>query len=300
MKKINLMARFVGISSLLLTLMCAETLSAQVTRGEVEGIATGRVRSTKASSAGAVSDFERGESDKEWINVADQQRENMRRFQFGARGGVSGLVIKNAATVNIHGLGGNAYQILNRCKYIDETTPRSERQNRVSWNVSAFGRFNFGKGGNLQLELNYDENRYETKLANQSDPDKFITTGTIYDRSLHIPVLIGWKYSVFRMYMGPQFRVWNQYKNSNTGDALKHNIDSSDILYNFKNVEIDHSLVEFVAGFAIEVSYFVLDFRYYTPFKQPVQKFYTSAASDASTDFKLGMHSFQVSMGFMF
>lgn len=296
MKNHTSFARFLGISGALFTLMAfGSTASAQVVRGEVGGIPSGG--RLNASSAYSV-DTTRHESSKEWVSVAAQQRENRKTFEFGVKGGISGLAIKNAASVDIKGLGGNTYQIINRCRYIDENTPRSERNNRVSWNVSAFGRYNFGVGGNLQVEVNYNENRYETRLTYQSDPDNYMSTGTVYDRAVKIPLLIGWKYSFFRMYMGPQFNVWTSYKNQY--EPLKQGVtDPSLGLFRLQDVNVKHSLVEFTCGFAFEIQHFLIDFRYYTPFKEPVQRFY-SEGNNEPTEFKIGMHTFQVSVGAMF
>ncbi|MBP3425971.1 MAG: hypothetical protein J6K81_04555 [Rikenellaceae bacterium] len=318
--------RILTLASAMVLLGGLTNINAQ-TRGEVTGIATGQIRKvekpvTATKSADYDINAKRGEQSAEWVRVAEHTKRFTPRFQYGVKGGINGLVLNNSAAMNEKGVGNRQYSVNNSCKYYYEDTPRSERQNRVSWNISAFGRFNFGQG-NLQAEINFNENRYETVLINQTwSPDKRIMTGTIYDRSIDIPVLIGWKYSIFRLYVGPQFRVWTKYNTANEGTfeykdpsmdgqiiKLETNVknvgfdpnkpDQEFDKFGLQRVEIDHSVVHFAMGMSFEFSNVVIDARYVTPFKRPVQNFY-SFNNNIPISYKLSYHTIQVGVGVIF
>ena len=298
------------------------------TRGEVTGFATGQIRKvekpvTATRPAGYDVDSKRGEQPAEWVSVAQRTKQFTPKFQWGVKGGLNALVLENSAESDGKGLANKHYSIINSDKYYYEDTPRSERQWRVSWNVSAFGRFNFGTG-NLQAEVNFTENRYETILINTLwSPDKRIMTGTIYDRSIDIPVMIGWKYSIFRLYLGPQFKVWNSYRTANEGTfdyadptlggqkvTLPVNVanvnfnpnkpDQEIDKFGLQRVNVDHNVVHFVGGMSFEFSNVVIDARYVTPFKRPNQEFYSFNNPNPSATYKLTYHQLQFSVGVIF
>ena len=298
------------------------------TRGEVTGFATGQIRKveqpvTATRPAGYDVDSKRGEQPAEWVSVAQRTKQFTPKFQWGFKGGINALVLDNSAESDGKGLANKHYSIINSDKYYYEDTPRSERQWRVSWNVSAFGRYNFGTG-NLQAEVNFTENRYETVLINTLwSPDKRIMTGTIYDRSIDIPVMIGWKYSIFRLYLGPQFKVWNSYRTANEGtfdyadptqggkiETLPVNVknvgfnpnklDEEMDKFGLQRVNVDHNVVHFVGGMSFEFSNVVIDARYVTPFKRPNQEFYSFKNPVASATYKLTYHQLQFSVGVIF
>jgi len=296
------------------------------TRGEVTGFATGQIRKVEKSvSATTPENYNinagRGEKKAEWVREAETAKKFTKQFEFGVKGGINGLILQNSAAMNENGLGNRQYSVNNSCKYYYEDTPRSERQNRVSWNVAAFARFNFGQG-NLQAEVLFNENRYETVLINSLwSPDKRIMTGTIYDRSIDIPILIGWKYSIFRLYVGPQFRVWSKFNTANEGTfdyvdpntkeikPLKVNVENIGFdpnnpdkefeKFGLQTVNVDHSVVHFAAGMSFEFANVVIDARYLTPFKRPIQEFY-GFDSQTPTRYKLSIHTIQVALGVKF
>ena len=298
------------------------------TRGEVTGFATGQIRKVEkpvaaTRPAGYDVDSKRGEQPAEWVSVAQRTKQFTPKFQWGFKGGINALVLDNSAESDGKGLANKHYSIINSDKYYYEDTPRSERQWRVSWNVSAFGRYNFGTG-NLQAELNFTENRYETVLINTLwSPDKRIMTGTIYDRSIDIPVMIGWKYSIFRLYLGPQFKVWNSYHTANEGTfdyadptlggqkvTLPVNVknvgfnpnkpDQEIDKFGLQRVNVNHNVMHFVGGMSFEFANIVIDARYVTPFKRPNQEFYSFNNPKASATYKLTYHQLQFSVGVMF
>ena len=303
------------------------TLKAQ-TRGEVTGIATGQIRKverpvTASHPADYDVDSKRGEQPAEWVSVAQRTKQFTPKFQWGVKGGVNALVLDNSAESDGKGLANKHYSIINSDKYYYEDTPRSERQSRVSWNVSAFGRYNFGTG-NLQAEVIFTENRYETVLINTLwSPDKRIMTGTIYDRSIDIPVMIGWKYSIFRLFIGPQLKVWNSYRTANEGTFdykdptlggkkvtlpvnvanvgfNPNNLDEEMDKFGLQGVNVNHNLVHFVCGMSFEFSKVVIDARYVTPFKRPQQEFYSFNNPVPSATYKLTYHQLQFSVGVLF
>lgn len=159
-----------GITTLMAVVLTANA-QAQV-RGEVQGFGTGQIRKVHQTvKAPTAPDVVTNEPDHnpEWVRVAEMMSKYTPRFQYGVRGGISALKLVNSEEIDGKGLAGGMLAILNSSKYIYQNTPRSQRQNRVSWNLTAFGRFNFGGGmGNIQLELNYAENRYETAVVNQN------------------------------------------------------------------------------------------------------------------------------------
>ena len=303
------------------------TLKAQ-TRGEVTGFATGQIRKVERPVTAATPtdydvDSKRGEQPAEWVSVAQRTNQFTPQFHWGFKGGINALVLDNSAESDGKGLANKHYSIINSDKYYYEDTPRSERQWRVSWNVSAFGRYNFGTG-NVQAEVNFTENRYETVLINTLwSPDKRIMTGTIYDRSIDIPVMIGWKYSIFRLYLGPQFKVWNSYNTANEGTfdyadptlggqkvTLPVNVknvgfnpnkpDEEIDKFGLQRVNVKHNLVHFVGGMSFEFSNVVIDARYVTPFKRPNQEFYSFNNPTPSATYKLTYHQLQFSVGVIF
>lgn len=300
------------------------SVNAQV-RGEVQGFGTGQIqrvyKPVKAPTAVDVPAEAITPSNAEWVRVAEMQAKYTPTFQYGIRGGISALKLTNSEDMDGKGLAGNQLAIKNSCKYIYQNTPRKERQNRVSWNLTAFGRYNFGnKQGNIQLELNYSENRYETALVNQKwDPSKLVTTGTIYDRTLNIPVLIGWKYSIFRMYFGPSFRVYSNYKTHNMGEAdfKDENGQMVRVPVNVANVNIDpnspgkfedvalqyikikHPWFRVACGVSFEFSKVVIDARYTTSFRAASQEYY-SFGNPNPIAYDLTMHNFEFSVGVMF
>lgn len=308
---------------LILCLVSTVVVGAQV-RGEVEGFGTGQIRKVhkpvKAPTAVDLPNVEKPEPSPEWVRVAEMQAKYTPKFQYGIRGGISALKLTNSAEMDGKGLGNNMLAIKNSCRYIYQDTPRKERQNRVSWNVSAFGRYNFGGGmGNLQLELNYSENRYETALVNHKwDPDKLITTGTIYDRTINIPVLIGWKYSIFRIYLGPSFRVYSNYKTQNMGEVEKSvdgvvgrykvNVDNINIDldnpgyfedFPLQSISVKHRWLRVACGVSFEFSNVVIDARYTSSFLPATQRYY-SFGNAVPTEYDLLMHNFEFSVGVMF
>ncbi len=311
-----------GIMTLMAVLLTSN-VQAQV-RGEVQGFGTGQIRKVhqpvKAPTAPDIVTTE-PERNPEWVRVADMMAKYTPRFQYGIRGGVSALKLKNSEEMDGRGLAGGMLAIINSGKYIYQETPRKERQNRVSWNLSAFGRFNFGGGmGNIQLELNYAENRYETAVVNQRwNPDKLISTGTVYDRSLNIPLLIGWKYSIFRMYLGPSFRVYTNFKTHNMGEADFKDEDGvmQRVPVNVANINIDpndagkfedialqyikmkHPWFRFACGVSFEFSKVVIDARYTTSFRAAQQEYY-SFGNPNPIVYDLTMHNFEFSVGVMF
>jgi hypothetical protein len=310
----------------ILILLCIATSlvgRAQV-RGEVEGFATGQIRKVhqpvKAPTATSAPKVAEPEHSPEWVRVADMMARYTPKFQYGIRGGISAL--KLAASEEMYkGLAGNQLAIKNSCRYIYQDTPRSERQNRVSWNLTAFGRYNFGGGmGNLQVELNYSENRYETALVNHKwDPDKLISTGTVYDRTINIPVVVGWKCSIFRMYVGPSFRVFSHYKTKNIGesDFKDENGNMVRVPVNVANINIDpnnpgkfedvalqyikikHPWFRVACGISFEFSNVVIDARYTTSFRSATQQYY-SFGNPNPVEYGLLMHNFEFSVGVMF
>lgn len=311
-------------------LLCAFSLVAGAavaqTRGEVEGFATGQIRRVSKpvvapTAQPKVEDIPEHKP-VEWVRIAEVQAKYTPKFQYGARGGVSALKLINTSEINNKGVGGRQYAVKNSCVYVYQDTPRKERQNRVSWNVAAFGRYNFGGGqGNLQVELQFNENRYETVLINEQwDPSKRIMTGTVYDRSIDIPIMLGWKYSIFRLYFGPSIKAWTGYKTANEGTVKLLNTETKQyetLPVNVKNVgfdinnpgafrdfglqkiTLDHSLIHFVCGLSFEFSNVVFDARYTTPFVGPKQQYY-SFNNPVPLEYSLMMHAFQFSFGFMF
>ena len=318
--------RLLFLASAMVLMGGLNALKAQ-TRGEVTGIATGQIRKVeKLVTASHPADYDvdskRGEQPAEWVSVAQRTKHFTPKFQWGFKGGVNVLVMDTSAESDGKGLANNHYSIINSNSYYYQDTPRRERQNRVSWNVSAFGRYNFGTG-NLQVELNFTENRYETVMINQLwSPDKRIMTGTIYDRSIDIPVLLGWKYSIFRLYIGPQAKVWNSYRTANEGTfeyvdpsqggkkvPLSVNVanvgfnpndpDEEMDKFGLQRVNVDHNVMHFVMGMSFEFSNVVIDARYVTPFKRPNQEFYSFNNPDPTT-YKLTYHQLQFSVGVLF
>ena len=315
--------RLLILASAMVLMGGLNTLKAQ-TRGEVTGIATGQIRKvekpvTATRPAGYDVDSKRGEQPAEWVSVAQRTKQFTPKFQWGFKGGINALVLDDSAESDGKGLANKHFSIKNEVRY----TPRSKRdEHHLSWNVSAFGRYNFGTG-NLQAEVNFTENRYETILINEWDPDKGITTGTIYDRSIDIPVLIGWKYSIFRLFLGPQLKVWNSYRTANEGTfdykdpslggqkiTLPVNVKNFGFDPNNSNgawdkfglqgINVNHNLVHFVCGMSFEFSKVVIDARDVTPFKRPQQEFYSFNNPEPSATYKLTYHQLQFSVGVLF
>ncbi|UKI39851.1 MAG: PorT family protein [Alistipes putredinis] len=111
-----------------------------------------------------------------------------KRFEWGVKGGIntSGITNKSqtAFTQRFEGIG--IYDVKNTNK-------------GVGWQVGAFGRVNFSEF-NLQLEVLYSNSRSINTMMTLSDnPDAAITNAVTF-HNIDIPLELGFKFSIFRIY----------------------------------------------------------------------------------------------------
>ena len=127
----------------------------------------------------------------------------------------------------------------------------------AGWTVGIVGRVNLGRF-NIQPELLWWQNSYSLELHAENFDD-IITTGDVVHRSLELPVVFGWKYSVFRLYLGPQFSLWN--KKSYTMEHKQHS-GSELVPFEEADLYLESPSVRFVCGVSFEFWHVTLDIRH--------------------------------------
>lgn len=230
-----------------------------------------------------------GFEDKEiqtWQAQDYAQRQLQKRFEWGVKGGVNtmGITKKSQVAFNtqFENIGG-IYKVNNN-------------NTGVGWQIGAFGRVNFGKF-NIQLEALYHNSRNISTLMHTDDaPDCDIKSDITFG-SIDIPVELGIKFSIFRIYLGPQFSIPlnPSYKLDNT--AAKEYMSAVDNGYVIDKVNFVNPSVFFHWGVSFEFWHLVIDVRNVVPFKKSSQEFHIL---ERTTSENMRLNSWQFMLGFKF
>ena len=212
------------------------------------------------------------------------ERQMQKRFEWGVKGGIntSGITrsSQTAFTQKFEGIG------------IYEGIKNSNTG--VGWQVGAFGRVNFGKF-NMQLEAMYHNSRVvNTFMTLPQSPDVAITNAAVF-RSIDIPLELGFKFSIFRFYFGPQFSIPLASSVTFDNTKAKEFVESIGDGYVINKVDFDHPDIFFQWGVSFEFWHVVIDVKNVLPFEKSRQRFYILDRCNSET---MRLNSWQFSLGF--
>ena len=223
---------------------------------------------------------------KAWEATAYAERQMQKRFEWGVKGGIntSGITKRSqtAFTQRFEGIG------------VYEGIKNSNKG--VGWQVGAFGRVNFSEF-NLQLEVLYSNSRsINTMMTLPSDADIPITNAVTFHNK-DIPLELGFKFSIFRIYFGPQFSIPLPSSVDFDNAKAKEFMDGTDGGYVINKVDFKNPNIFFHWGVSFEFWHAVIDIRNVVPFEKSRQRFYIH---DRCNSESMRLNSWQFMLGFKF
>lgn len=194
---------------------------------------------------------------KTWEAQAYAEQQMQKRFEWGVKGGVNTTGVTKSSQVaftqKFEGIG------------IYEGIKNSN--SGVGWQVGAFGRVNFGRF-NMQLEALYNSSRkINTMMTLPDSPDIAITNSSTF-HSIDIPFELGFKYSIFRIYLGPQFSIPLSPGVTFDNSKAKEFMENTPGGYVISKVEFRNPNIFFHWGVAFEFWHVTLDIRNVLPVRK--------------------------------
>lgn len=223
---------------------------------------------------------------KTWEAQAYAESQIRKRFEWGVKGGVNTTGITKSSQIEFT----HKYQGIGLYSVTNENLG-------VGWDAGAFGRVNFGKF-NIQLEALYHNSRtLSTHMKFAGNEGKFIRS-EIVSHSLDIPVEFGFKYSIFRIYLGPQFSArLGQSKKFSIDSGLSEMVSNMDGGYLINRVDIKNPVVFFHYGVSFEFWHVMVDISNSVPFTKSRQVF---TVVDREQEYRMRLNSWQFMLGFKF
>jgi hypothetical protein len=216
---------------------------------------------------------------KQWQMEAIRKQLLKPRLQWGVKGGVSFPSVKSLGD----------FQFMVSGEWRAQT-----RILGAGYQVGGFGRVNIDQF-NIQAELLFWQYQYETDMLRQDDPDNRYSTGKVRDRSIVVPILFAWQYSIFRMYVGPQITLYR-----NVGydyiPAITTN-DGHQLV--IQDIKTPQPYVRIIAGVGFEFWKMSLDIRYINNIRRTEQVIRVQD-EDKPIGFDMMWQYFQLSAGFIF
>lgn len=157
-------------------------------------------------------------------------------------------------------------------------------QSRIGGQVGVFARLNLLLF-HVQPEMLFSMNRYQ--LTSTSREDLSTTTSTVKQNSLDVPVLLGFKFLMFRVNAGPVFNIMSEGSTGNKDNIIKH------------DVNFTKSTVSYALGLGLDLDNVGIDVRYNGQFKKSPQSIQISdIANMADFDSSYGNWAFTVAYSF--